>query len=210
MGFLEVLFEGIGLAMDASAVGMSNGMEENKMPLKKVLLIAALFGFFQMLMPLIGYFLTGIITVAFKEEFEKISSWVSLSWVSFIILAFLGGKMIFDFIKGCRCKEIETEDGEKVLVCECPNNKLGIGKLCMQAIATSIDALAIGVAMYSEGLVLGVWISTGIIGITTFGMVIGAVYIGKKVGDKWADKAGLLGGIVLVGIGLKLLIQGLL
>ena len=204
MGFFEVLFEGVALSMDASAVGMTNGMTDNKMPVKRVLLIAAMFGFFQMLMPLIGYFLTGIITGAFEEVFEKISS-----WLSFIILAFLG-KMIFDFIKGCRCKEIQTEDGEKAVVCECPNHKLSIGKLCIQAIATSIDALAIGVVMYAEGLVLGVWISTAIIGVTTFGLVIVAVYIGKVFGDKLADKAGLFGGIVLVLIGLKILIEGLL
>ena len=196
MGFLEVLFEGVALSMDASAVGMSNGMTDNKMPLKRVLLIAGLFGLFQMLMPLIGYFLTGVVTGAFRETFEKISP-----WISFVILAFLGGKMIYEFVKGCTCKEIETENGEKAIVCECPNNKLTIGKLCIQAIATSIDALAIGVVMYGEGLTMNVWLATGIIGVTTFGLVIAAVYIGKKFGDKLADKAGLFGGIILVAIG---------
>ena len=118
--------------------------------------------------------------------------------------------MIWEFVKGCTCKEVELENGETAIVCECPNNKLTVGKLCVQAIATSIDALAIGVVMQLEGLVLGVWLSTAIIGVTTFGLVIGAVYIGKIVGDKLADKAGLFGGIVLVVIGLKILIEGLI
>ena len=205
MGFFEVLFTGVALSMDACAVGMTNGMTDSKMKFKRILLIAVFFGFFQMLMPLIGYFITGIMTDAFQSTFEKISS-----WISFILLAFLGGKMIWEFIKGCTCKEVETENGEKAVVCECPNNKLTVGKLCVQAIATSIDALAIGVVMQLEGLALGVWLSTAIIGVTTFGLVIGAIYIGKIVGDKLADKAGLFGGIVLVAIGLKILIEGLL
>ncbi len=205
MGFFEVLFTGMALSMDACAVGMTNGMTESKMPLKKVLLIALFFGFFQALMPLIGYFITGIMTGAFQETFEKISS-----WISFILLAFLGGKMIWEFVKGCTCREIKTANGETAVVCERPNQTLTVGKLCVQAIATSIDALAIGVVMQLEGLVLGVWVSTLIIGITTFGLSILAVYIGKMVGDKLADKAGLCGGIVLVAIGLKILLEGLL
>ena len=205
MGFFEVLFTGVALSMDACAVGMTNGMTDSKMPLKRILIIAAFFGFFQMLMPLIGYFITGIMTDAFQETFEKISS-----WISFILLAFLGGKMIWEFIRGCTCREETDENGETRTVCECPVRKLSIGKLCMQAIATSIDALAIGVVMQLEGLVLGVWVSTLIIGVATFILSIVAVYIGKIVGDKLADKAGLFGGIVLVAIGLKILIEGLL
>ena len=205
MGFFEVLFTGVALSMDACAVGMTNGMTDSKMPLKRILIIAAFFGFFQMLMPLIGYFITGIMTDAFQETFEKISS-----WISFILLAFLGGKMIWEFIRGCTCREETDENGETRTVCECPVRKLSIGKLCMQAIATSIDALAIGVVMQLEGLVLGVWVSTLIIGVATFILSIVAVYIGKIVGDKLADKAGLFGGIVFVAIGLKILIEGLL
>lgn len=205
MGFLEVLFTGVALSMDACAVGMTNGMTDSKMPLKKILIIAAFFGFFQFLMPLIGYFITGIMTDAFQETFEKISS-----WISFILLAFLGGKMIWEFIRGCTCREETDENGETRTVCECPVRKLSIGKLCVQAIATSIDALAIGVVMQLEGLALGVWVSTLLIGVTTFILSIAAVYIGKIVGDKLADKAGLFGGIVLLAIGLKILIEGLM
>lgn len=201
MGFFEVLFTGVALSMDACAVGMTNGMCDPKMPLKRTLLIAAFFGFFQMLMPLIGYFITGIMTDAFQETFEKISS-----WISFILLAVLGGKMIFDGIKEWRSEEGQTCDCDE----RAESGKLPIVKLLLQAIATSIDALAIGVVMQLEGLALGVWISTAVIGVTTFGLSVAAVYIGKAVGNKLADKAGLLGGVVLLAIGIKILIEGLL
>ena len=204
MGFLEVLLEGVALSADACAVGMTNGMTDNKMPIKRVLLIAVLFGLFQMVMPLMGYFLTGIVTGAFEETFEKISS-----WISFILLGFLGGKMIWEFI-ACQRQTKAIEQGKIPENNACAVRRIGIGQLCVQAIATSIDALAIGVVMYGEGLVLGVWLSTAIIGVTTFFLVIAAVYIGKVFGDKLADKVGLFGGIILVAIGLKILLEGLL
>ena len=197
MGFVEVLLMGVALSMDACAVGMTNGMSDCKMPLKKTLLIALFFGFFQFLMPVIGYFITGVIAGAFMQTFEMISA-----WISFGLLAFLGSKMVID------CLKSRGEDGK----CNCACERLSIGKLCLQAIATSIDALAVGVtlqmaAISPEGLTLGVWWSTAIIGFTTFLLSIAAVYIGKCVGNKLADKASLLGGIVLIAIGLKILIE---
>ena len=197
MGFVEVLLMGVALSMDACAVGMTNGMSDCKMPLKKTLLIALFFGFFQFLMPVIGYFITGVIAGAFMQTFEMISA-----WISFGLLAFLGSKMVID------CLKSRGEDGK----CNCACERLSIGKLCLQAIATSIDALAVGVtlqmaAISPEGLSLGVWWSTAIIGFTTFVLSIAAVYIGKCVGNKLADKASLLGGIVLIAIGLKILIE---
>ena len=210
MGFIEVFLTGTALSLDACAVGMTHGMTNPKMKLKRVLLIAVFFGVFQALMPLIGYFITGIMVDAFREKFDEATFKMITSCISFILLAFLGGKMIWDFIKGCTCKETQTEEGETVLVCECPTQKFSIGKLFIQAIATSIDALAIGVVMQLEGVALGIWLSVLMIGITTFALCIGAVYIGKKIGDKLADKAGLFGGIVLVAIGIKLLLEGIL
>ena len=131
------------------------------------------------------------------QTFEMISA-----WISFGLLAFLGSKMVID------CLKSRGEDGK----CNCACERLSIGKLCLQAIATSIDALAVGVtlqmaAISPEGLSLGVWWSTAIIGFTTFLLSIAAVYIGKCVGNKLADKASLLGGIVLIAIGLKILIE---
>ena len=94
MGFFGTLIYSVGLAMDACAVGMANGMTDVKMPVKRVLLIGLFFGFFQFLMPLIGYYITGIIASAFLETFKRISAWISFS-----LLAFLGGKMLYEGIE---------------------------------------------------------------------------------------------------------------
>ena len=156
-------------------------------------------------MPLIGYFVTGIVANAFLDTFEKISA-----WVSFALLVFLGGKMLFDCIwEACK----KRKAGE--VRCDCACKELSLGKLCMQAIATSIDALAVGVTLQmavlsQSGLALGVWGATLVIGGITFALSVGATYIGKAVGDKLADKAGILGGIVLIAIGVKILIESFL
>ena len=197
----EIVLLSVALAMDACAVAMTNGMTESKMSGYKALLIGLFFGFFQFLMPLLGYYITGIIAGAFLDTFEKISA-----WISFALLAFLGGKMLFESIKELREKKATTcEVREKPA-------ELTLGKLCVQAIATSIDALAVGVtlqmaALSPAGLALGAWGATGVIGVITLGLSVGAVYIGKAIGDRLSDKAGLFGGVVLVAIGLKILIE---
>ena len=94
MGFWGTLIYSIGLAMDACAVGMTNGMTDTKMPVKRVLLIGFFFGFFQFLMPVIGYFVTGIIKDNFENVFKS-----GAAWVSFGLLAFLGGKMLYEGIQ---------------------------------------------------------------------------------------------------------------
>ena len=202
MGFLEIFLLGIALAMDACAVAMIIGMTEREIGWKKVLLIGGFFGFFQFLMPLIGYFITGVVANAFMDVFKKISA-----WLSFGLLVFLGGKMLFESI--CEIVERRKNGG----VCK-RGEKLTLGRLTVQAIATSIDALAVGVTLQSaalgaEGLALGVWGATLLIGGVTFALGVAAVYLGKAIGCKLADKAGLLGGAVLIGIGVKILIGGL-
>ena len=217
MSVWEIILLSVALAMDACAVAMANGMANPKLSHGKALLIGVLFGFFQFLMPLIGYFITGIIADAFLSVFESISA-----WVSFGLLAFLGIKMLIEGIregveeKRCRC---ENEDGTcsnvsaKVNELEAPT--LPLGKLLMQAVATSIDALAVGVSLQmaslsSTGLAMGVWGATGCIGVITLALSFGAVFLGKLIGDKLADKAEILGGIVLFAIGLKILLEGIL
>ena len=205
----DVILLSFALAMDACAVAMSNGMCDVKMPVRKALLIGAFFGFFQFLMPVIGFFTTKAVADSFASTFEKISA-----WVSFAILGFLGGRMVKESIEEWRERK-NSENGEMEGVCPYPRQVLTLKKLTMQAIATSIDALAVGVTLLAAknsdiGLAGGVWGSTGMIGIITFAISVGAVYVGKAIGDKLADKAGLFGGIVLVGIGIKLLLEGLL
>ena len=206
MQIYEILLMAVALAMDACAVAMTNGMTNPKMPFQKTLLIGGMFGLFQFLMPVIGYFITGIVANAFLETFENISA-----WISFGLLMFLGGKMLFDCLWELhKHKKLGEEANE-----DCPCRKLTFGKLTVQAIATSIDALAVGVtlqmaAISTAGLALGVWGATAVIGVVTFGLSVGAVYIGKFMGDKLADKAGIFGGIVLIAIGVKILIESFL
>ena len=204
MVFWEILLVSVALAMDACAVAMTNGMTDTKMPLRRQCTVGLFFGFFQFLMPLIGYFITGVLADAFLETFQSISA-----WISFALLAFLGGKMIIEAIKELReCRF--RDDGE--CVCQA---RLTLSKLTVQAIATSIDALAVGVTLQmasisAQGLALGAWGATLTIGIVTFVLSFLAVSIGKLMGDKLANKAGLFGGFVLVGIGLKILLESLL
>ena len=215
MKFFGILVYSVGLAMDACAVGMTNGMTDAKMPAKRALLIGLFFGFFQFLMPVIGYFITGVIASAFLEVFKKTSA-----WISFGLLAFLGGKMLYEGIgEWIASKNPSTagcEDCETLGVCPLSpkkdeKNTLPFGKLFMQAIATSIDALAVGVTLQTlevsgAGLWGGVWGATALIGVVTFALSVGAVYIGKALGGKLTDKAEILGGTVLVAIGLKILL----
>ena len=213
MGIIEILLLGVALSMDACAIAMTDGMANPRMRVGRVLLIALFFGVFQMLMPLIGYFITGVVADVFLDTFEKISG-----WVAFILLAFLGVKMLLESIKemrACRCVDSETTGACTGLPATKPVESLSIPKLVIQAIATSIDALAVGVtlqmaAISQTGLALGVWGATGLIGAITFALSVGAVYIGKAVGDKLASKAGLLGGTVLLAIGIKILVESFL
>ena len=215
MGFWGTLVYSVGLAMDACAVAMTNGMTDTKMPAKRALLIGLFFGFFQFLMPVVGYFITGIIANAFLEVFKKTSA-----WISFGLLAFLGGKMLYEGIcewiesknpSTAGCEDCETLGACTLLPKKEEKNTLPLGKLFMQAIATSIDALAVGVTLQTlevsgAGLWGGVWGATALIGVVTFALSVGAVYIGKALGGKLTDKAEILGGTVLIAIGLKILL----
>ena len=210
MGFLEVLLIGVALSMDACAIAMTNGMAEPKMSLPRILLIGLFFGAFQLLMPLVGYYITDVVANAFLDVFEKLSA-----WVSFALLAFLGGKMIFDCLQSrwkAKKENVASCSAQKKEDCACKAKPFTLGALTLQAVATSIDALAVGVSLNFEahfggGLALGSLGSVAVIGCVTFLLSVVATYIGKGMGNKLADKAQLLGGIVLIVIGLKILIE---
>lgn len=199
MAIWEILLIGVALSMDAFAASLTDGMTEPKMKIRKVLLIAGLFGLFQGLMPLIGYYCG----YAFSSLVEKIAP-----WLSFALLAFIGGKMIFDCVKEMVQKKRGVAKEEK------PEKRTGMGKLLVQAVATSLDALAVGVTLLAaetnKGLPFHVSLCALCIAVITFSLSTAAVFIGKKAGDKFADKAELLGGIILVLIGVKILVEGLL
>jgi putative Mn2+ efflux pump MntP len=188
MGYLEIFLTGIALAMDAFAVSICKGIKMPKLRKSHIVIIAVFFGGFQMLMPLIGWLL-GSQFVQYISKFDH--------WIAFALLAFIGVKMA-----------IESFKHEEEECCKC-DSKLDLKELVVLAIATSIDALAVGItfALYPD---INILPSISIIGIVTFIICAGGVVIGHKFGAKFKSKAELLGGIVLVIIGLKLLIEGLL
>ena len=192
MGYIEILLTGVALAMDAFAVSICKGIKMKKLKASHLVIIAIFFGGFQMLMPLIGWIL-GSQFVQFIEPVDH--------WIAFALLAFIGAKMAIESFK----KDEEDE-------CSCcgeSKDKLDIKELFILAIATSIDALAVGItfAMYPDVNIVS---SISIIGIVTFVICCGGVVIGHKFGAKFKSKAEFLGGVVLVAIGLKLLIEGLI
>lgn len=204
MNITDVILAGLGLAMDAVAVGMTDGMAHPKMRLKRILLIAFLFGLFQLLMPLFGYLLTKALSGLNKELFKSVSA-----WTAFLLLGAIGGKMVFDAWQERKERKQECEQG----VCACLTSdgaSLSLTKLVLQAIATSIDAFALGISMrmseISKGLNPPIGGAVALIGVITFALVVAGVFAGKKVGNKLCDKAELVGGCVLIAIGFKCLL----
>lgn len=183
MGIFEILLVGIGLAMDAFAVSICKGLSMKKMSWKNAIIIALYFGIFQALMPLIGYFL-GMTFESIVTTFDH--------WVAFALLTLLGGGMIKE--------SFDNEDEKK-------NDKIDFKTMVVLAIATSIDALAIGItfAFFDVNIVLAI----SLIGIITFIISILGVKIGNRFGDKYQNKAQLLGGIILVLLGFKILLEHL-
>ncbi len=201
MNIFDILLLGVALSMDAVAVSMTNGMTDSKMSGKKALLPALLFGVFQALMPLIGYYITDFVSSSetFRSTFEKASK-----SVAFVLLAFIGGKMIIDNVKAARKAR---EAGESA---ETEDKRLSFGEMIVQAFATSVDAFAVGISLkmaaLSEGLTPAIGWSVMIIGCITFLLSVAATKIGRLIGNKLADKAEIFGGAVLIVIGLKILL----
>ena len=182
MGIIEIIILSIGLAMDATAVSMTNGMNDTQIKIKKIVLIGLTFGIFQAIMPLIGY-LFGTLFVEFVEQIDH--------WIALALLGFLGFQMLREGLS-------KKDEEEKV-------KELGIKMLFLQGVATSIDALAVGISFASlrVNIVYAV-LSIGVI--TTMLSIIG-VLIGKKFGDLLNNKASILGGIILISIGIKIFIE---
>lgn len=180
---------GVGLAMDAFSVSLANGLNEPKMKKSKLCLIAGVFALFQFLMPLIGWICVHTV-VQYFEAFERFIPWIAL-----ILLLFIGGKML---IEGIRNKGDENE-----------KSAVGILALLVQGVATSIDALSVGftIAEYGIGSAL---ISCSIIAVVTFAICVSGVIIGKKFGTKFAGKATIFGGIILIAIGIEIFLNGIL
>ena len=184
---------GAGLAMDACAVSMSNGLAEPKMKLGKIFTIAGFFGVFQIIMPIFGYLAVTVLSATLGENFTRIFGYL-VPWSALTLLLILGIKMIVEGIKEGKDSNKENEESVK---------KLTIGGLFVQAIATSIDALSVGV-IYGNVIPLEAYTTFLIIGIVTFGISVAAVFIGKKFGTIFSNKATIAGGIILCAIGLEI------
>jgi len=193
MEIWELLLLAVALAMDAFAVSICKGLSSHSGYIKTGLACGIWFGVFQALMPFLGWLLASFVA----GYVESISS-----YIAFVLLAFLGIKMIWEAREECcSCCEEATEEKEK-------NASLAPRIMVVFAIATSIDAMAAGVtfAVTQEQKIA---LALSFIGLTTFLFCFVGAAIGAKVGEKWKQKAEIAGGIVLIGLGLKILIQHL-
>lgn len=178
-----VLILAVALAMDSVAVSIAMGSKHKKLTLPRILFIAAIFGFFQGVMPLAGYFI-GISFTQYVQAYDH--------WIAFVLLVGLGGKMLYEAYK-------DEFDEEVVLL----TNKT----LITLAIATSIDAMAVGVTF--AFLQTDIYTASGIIALVTFVLCLGAVYVGKKLGSLLESKAEMVGGLILITLGFKILLEHL-
>lgn len=184
---LTLLFIGVGLAMDAFAVSVCKGLSMRKVNKKQCFVIALFFGGFQAIMPLLGW----LLGMQFESYITQIDH-----WIAFVLLVFIGGKMIKEALQ----KEEEVEVKEM-------DPPLDLKEMFLLAIATSIDALAVGITFAFLQVPIGEAIT--IIGLETFVISIVGVYVGNFFGNRYKKKAELVGGIILVLIGVKILLEHL-
>lgn len=184
MTFLNIFLIAIALSFDAMAVSAVNGARHYRMSFKKAIQIAFFFGLFQLLMPLVGW----VFGIGLEKIINKFDH-----WVAFLLLATIGVKMIFESFK--------SKDDKK-------NDIHNFKILLLLSLATSIDALVVGMTF---GLLpVNIWFAVIVIGLTTFILSLGSIYIGKKCGETWSKKAEIAGGLILIIIGAKILIDHLI
>ncbi len=188
MGIMMLFLTALGLSMDAFAVSITNGMTIRDAKAREASAIGLAFGLFQALMPVIGY-AAGQVFTEYVQHFDH--------WIALVLLGFIGGKMVYEGIRECRCPEATPV-----------RKKLGMRMLVVQAVATSIDALAVGVSF--AFLNINIISAALFIGVTTFICSFIGVFIGKKCGCMLGVKAEILGGVILVLIGLKIFIEHVL
>ncbi len=181
MNIIKILVIGISLSMDALAVSICKGISLGRVKVNKCCHVGIYFGLFQALMPLIGYYVGDL----FSSLFSSVSHWIIFS-----IFLIIGANMIFE----STCLKNDEM-----------NSYVDFQSMFMPAVATSIDALAIGVTFALMNI--NIWISILVIGVTTFTLTTLGTYIGSKVGERYSNKAKVLGGILLIFMGVKELIN---
>ena len=193
MGIVELLLTAIGLSMDAFAVSVCKGLGMRKMRYDQALVIGLYFGVFQALMPLLGWLL-GTSFSRYIQAFDH--------WIAFVLLVVIGGHMVVEVLRG------EDEEDEVCLcAAEAAEEHLDIKELFLLAIATSIDALAVGVTF--AFLQVNIVPAIIIIGSVTFVISAAGVFIGNIFGSKYKSRAELAGGIILILLGIKILLEHL-
>lgn len=188
MSIYEVFLIGVGLSMDAFAVSICKGLQMRFLHVGRLFMIALFFGGFQGLMPILGW----ILGSTFADRISRIDH-----WIAFALLFFIGVKMIYDAVT-----EEEKADGEK------SDPPLPVSELLMLAVATSIDALAVGVTF--SFLNVNILRSAGIVAVTTFVISMIGVILGFFTGGKFRDKAQIFGGAILIALGFRILVTHML
>lgn len=186
MTLLEIFLVGIGLSMDAFAVSICKGLDMPAVNKKQALLIGAYFGVFQALMPLAGWLLGS----QFARHVTKLAP-----WIAFVLLAWIGGSMLRESLS----KKEEDEEVEPV--------ELRHKELFLLAVATSIDALAVGVSFSMVELSVSIGAAAALIGCTTFAISVGGVFVGHIFGARYKNRAEFVGGAILLLIGVKILLE---
>lgn len=181
MGLFEIILIAIGLAMDAFAVSVCKGLSMKKMSWKKAIIIGLYFGIFQALMPTIGF----VLGIGFEEVIQNVDH-----WVAFILLSIIGLNMIREAVSD---KKEEADD------------KVDFKTMIILAIATSIDALAIGVTF--AFLQVNLLLAVTLIGLITFAISVIGVKVGNVFGDRYESKAEMTGGVILILLGIKILLE---
>ena len=184
MGIGELLLLAVGLSMDAFAVSICKGLDSKKADANVMVTCGAWFGGFQALMPIIGYFLGSL----FAEAIEAIDH-----WIAFTLLALIGANMI---------REALSKKEEEV------SADLSVKTMFLMAVATSIDALAVGISLAMAGNT-NIWLAASLIGVTTFALSAIGVKIGSIFGNRFEKKAEFAGGVILIFLGVRILLQHL-
>ncbi len=191
MGFVELFLLGVGLSMDAFAVAVCKGLGMHRVNYRHAVVIALFFGAFQGLMPLVGWLL--------GTQFESFVTPVD-HWIAFVLLGGIGGKMLWD------ASHEEKDDGEDC-GCEKAGERLDLRELTLLAVATSIDALAVGITF--AFLQVDIVPAVLTIGITTFMLSLVGVIVGNQFGSRFERPATIAGGVVLILLGVKILLEHL-
>lgn len=185
MDAITLLGLALALAMDAFAVALGTGAVLTRMTGRHLFRLGFHFGLFQALMPVIGW-------LAGRAIIEWVSAWDH--WIAFILLALIGGRMIYE-----ACSDEEKTEGQD------PTKGLN---LVLLSIATSIDALAVGFSLSVIGV--SIWLPALVIGLVAGVLTIAGMLLGGRIGDRWGSRVEIFGGCILIGIGLKILVEHLL